>query len=253
MKKKVLLLIPARYQSTRFPGKPLALVSGISMIARVYNNINIQSSDKYDFHTVVVTDDQRISDHVASFGGNVVMVSDDVISGTLRIELAYRRFFKDLNYDLIVNVQGDEPLLLGSEVINLVDYHFKSKVDIGTLVKKINKFDSDFFDSNKVKAVIREKDGVALYFSRSPIPYKRDKSESNMDYWYLHIGVYSFTPRALQFFAKSSESRLEFLEKLEQLRALEEGLTIGTIKTDLELCGVDTEADLKKVESLINH
>lgn len=253
MKKRVLLLIPARYQSTRFPGKPLAKISGISMISRVLTNMSQFDCDSIDFDTYVVTDDERIENHIKDFGGNVVRVDDDVISGTLRIELAYSRFFKDKNYDLIINVQGDEPLLKKSEIIELSKFHLNSTFDVTTMVKKNYSFDENFRDPNKVKAVISEIDGKALYFSRSPIPFKRDALiDSQNDFWFLHIGVYSYRPNALLKFSTLKESRLENLEKLEQLRALENGMTFGAIETKSVLLGVDTPEDIIKVEKILN-
>lgn len=253
MKKRVLILIPARFQSSRFPGKPLALISGISMIQRVLQNMTNFVCDSIEFESYVVTDDQRIEDHVKSFGGNVVRVDDDVISGTLRIELAYSRFFRNKNFDLVINVQGDEPLLLKEEIIKISQYHLNSEFDIATMVKKNFNFDENFKDPNKVKAVISELDGKALYFSRSPIPFKRDQNAKNVenDFWFLHIGVYSYRPSALLKFSTLKESRLENLEKLEQLRALENGLTIGAIETKSILLGVDTPEDIIKVENLM--
>lgn len=252
MKKRVLLLIPARYKSTRFPGKPLTLISGISMISRVLSNMSDIIDPEIEFESYVVTDDDRIENHIKTFSPNVVRVDDDVISGTLRIELCYRRFFQDKNFDLIINVQGDEPLLQKAEIIKLAKYHLNSSFDMATMVKKQNKFDEIFLDPNKVKAVISEIDGKAFYFSRSPIPFKRESGgDASNDFWYLHIGVYSYRPNALLKFSSWPESRLENLEKLEQLRALENGLSMGTIKTNLTLLGVDTPEDVSKVESIL--
>lgn len=252
MKKRVLLLIPARYQSSRFPGKPLAKISGISMISRVLTNMSQFDCDTIDFDSYVVTDDERIEKHIKEFSGNVVRVDDDVISGTLRIELAYTRFFKSKNYDLVINVQGDEPLLKKSEIIELAKFHLNSNFDVTTMVKKNFDFDDNFRDPNKVKAVVSEVDGKALYFSRSPIPFKRDlEKDAANDFWFLHIGVYSYRPQALIKFSSLKESRLENLEKLEQLRALENGMTFGAIETKSVLLGVDTPEDIKKVETIL--
>jgi 3-deoxy-manno-octulosonate cytidylyltransferase (CMP-KDO synthetase) len=252
-KRRILILIPARFASTRFPGKPLVEISGKSMIRRVLENCSRAKLDEFDFESFVVTDDQRIEDHVKSFSPNVVRVDDEVISGTLRIELAYERFFKNKNFDLIINVQGDEPLLQSSELEALAKFHLNSTFDITTLIKKQSGFDSEFLDSNKVKVVLDENSGRAFYFSRSSIPFKRDSTPHNeMDYWFLHIGVYSYRPKALSQFAKASETRLENLEKLEQLRALELGLSIGALPTDRLVIGVDSPADVKKVEEVLN-
>jgi 3-deoxy-manno-octulosonate cytidylyltransferase (CMP-KDO synthetase) len=252
-KKRILILIPARFASTRFPGKPLAEISGKSMIRRVLENCASARHEDLDFEAYVVTDDKRIEDHVKLFSPNVVRVDDDVISGTLRIELAFDRFFKAKNFDLVINVQGDEPLLQSIELVNLALFHLQNAFDISTLIKKQKGFGADFLVSNKVKVVLDEKSGKTFYFSRSPIPHKRDVTSNDLsDYWFLHIGVYSYKPTALVSFAKASESRLENLEKLEQLRALELGLSIGALTTNRLVIGVDNPEDIKKVEEVLS-
>ena len=252
-KKSVLILIPARFASTRFPGKPLALIAGKSMISRVLENCQAASSDNITFDAYVVTDDDKVEAHIKSFSKNVVRVDDDVISGTLRIELAYARYFKEKAYDLVINVQGDEPLLEGSDLVRLAEFHLNKTFDIATLVKKQMGFDEVFRDSNKVKVAMSETTGDAFYFSRSPIPYKRDASvDVTNDYWFLHIGVYSYKPSALSAFSKASVSRLEDLEKLEQLRALEMGMKIGALETRSVIVGVDHPTDVLKVEEVLN-
>ena len=252
-KKSVLILIPARFASTRFPGKPLALIAGKSMIARVLENCQTASHHEIDFDSFVVTDSDEVVAHIKSFSPNVVRVDDEVISGTLRIELAYSRFFKNKNYDLVINVQGDEPLLEGSDLVRLAEFHLNSPFEITTLVKKQMGFDSLFNDANKVKVAMSESTGKAFYFSRASIPFKRDKIIDPVgDYWFLHIGVYSYRPKALINFAKAPISRLEDLEKLEQLRALEMGMTIGALETKSIIVGVDIPEDVLKVEEVLN-
>jgi 3-deoxy-manno-octulosonate cytidylyltransferase (CMP-KDO synthetase) len=252
-KYRILILIPARFASTRFPGKPLTKINGISMIQRVFENCNMSSHKNLNFDTYVVTDDVNVEQHVKTFSPNVVRVDDDVISGTLRIQLAYERFFITSGYDLIINVQGDEPLLMSSDLEKLAMFHLNSNFDISTLVKKKFGFKDDFLDSNKVKVALSEQTGAAFYFSRASIPYKREVTEDeNSDYWFMHIGVYSYRTKALLQFAKEKESRLENLEKLEQLRALEMGLTIGTSITDSVVVGVDCPSDVKLVEEVLN-
>jgi 3-deoxy-manno-octulosonate cytidylyltransferase (CMP-KDO synthetase) len=255
-KKRVLILIPARFASTRFPGKPLVKIGSKSMISLVLENCLITTHSSIDFEAFVVTDDQRIEDHIKSFSSQVVRVDDEVNSGTLRIEMAFERFFKNKNFDLVINVQGDEPLLSAIDLVALSEFHLNSSFDIATLVRKMPHFDEVFRDLNKVKAVISESDGRALYFSRAPIPCKRDlelnNQNSESDFWYLHIGVYSYRPNALKKFSSASETRLEYLEKLEQLRALEIGLSIGAIETKSLLIGVDHLDDVKKVEEVLS-
>lgn len=260
--KKVLILIPARYESSRFPGKPLAKIHGKSMIQRVFENCdsasnysktdaNINSQlPKIEFTACVVTDDDRIEKHVIDFGGRVVRVDDDVNSGTLRISLALKRFFQDQNFDLIINVQGDEPLLLGSDIFELAAYHFASGFEISTVVRP--RFDAEGFENwHLVKAIYVEATGQCLYFSRASVPFVRDKHVDHQTDWYHHIGVYSFTPQALVDFAKGVDGQYEVLEKLEQLRALEMGMRIGAIKTNRKLVGIDTPEDLEKLEGEI--
>lgn len=252
-KKSVLILIPARFASTRFPGKPLALIAGKSMIARVLENCQKTTHPDIHFEAFVVTDEDKVEEHIKTFSSNVVRVDDDVISGTLRIELAYQRFFEQKAYDLIINVQGDEPLLEGEDLVRLAEFHLARPFDITTLVKKQMGFGSLFHDSNKVKVAMSETSGKAFYFSRASIPHKRDKEENpENDYWFLHIGVYSYTPKALRSFSGAPVSRLEDLEKLEQLRALEMGLSIGALETKSIIIGVDHPEDVKKVEEVLN-
>lgn len=252
-KKSVLILIPARFASTRFPGKPLAMISGKSMISRVLENCEKALHENIHFEAYAVTDSDEVEAHLKTLGRNVIRVDDDVISGTLRIELAYNRFFKQKNYDLVINVQGDEPLLEGRDLAALAEFHLKSTYDIATLVKKQHSFDSVFHDSNKVKVAMSETSGKAFYFSRSAIPHKRDKvADALNDYWFLHIGVYSYRPSALSLFAQAPMTRLEDLEKLEQLRALEIGMTIGALETTSIIMGVDHPEDVKKVEEVLN-
>ena len=252
-KKSVLILIPARFASTRFPGKPLALIAGKSMIKRVLENCQSACHHEIEFDSYVVTDSDEVEAHIKTFSSHVVRVDDDVISGTLRIELAYTRFFKSKNYDLVINVQGDEPLLEGSDLVRLAEFHLNSPFEITTLVKKQMGFDCLFNDTNKVKVAMSESTGKAFYFSRASIPFKRDKTTDPVgDYWFLHIGVYSYKPNALIHFAKAPISRLEDLEKLEQLRALEMGMGIGALETKSTIVGVDTPEDVLKVEGVLN-
>ncbi len=157
-KKRVLILIPARFASTRFPGKPLTPILGLSMIQRVFQNCMSANHPEFEFVSFVVTDNAKIEEHVKSFSSNVVRVDDDVVSGTLRIQLAYERFFKnyskDKTFDLIINVQGDEPLLQANDLVRLAEFHLNSPFDVGTLVKKQIGFDKVFNDPNKVKVVM---------------------------------------------------------------------------------------------------
>lgn len=245
MNKKTVVLIPARYSSSRFPGKPLAMISGVSMIERVYKNCQ-----RSNLECAVVTDDERIEQHVLAFGGKVVRVDDNVPSGSERIALAFERFYKNENYELVINVQGDEPLLNGEILKELAAFHDQSSFEIGTLIRPRSTEEEDFRNPNVVKAVYCEESKKCLYFSRASLPFSRDGLTNYR--WYQHIGVYSYTARALQAFVKLPESHLEVMERLEQLRALENNMSIGAIVSTQKLMGVDVPEDIKKVEEVLS-
>jgi len=241
----VVILIPARFGSSRFPGKPLAKIAGKTMIERVYENCHTSG-----FKTAVVTDDDTIEAEVKKFNGEVLRVDDDVPSGSERIALAYERFLLKFQPKLIINVQGDEPLLKGETLRKLAEFHLNSSFSVATLVRPRSTVEEDFKNPNVVKAIWTKAQGQCLYFSRESIPYSRDNIS---DYtWYQHIGVYSFKPEALLQFVKMPNSNLENLEKLEQLRALENGLTFGAMLTNQKLIGVDVPQDILKVEGALN-
>ncbi len=240
----VVILIPARFASTRFQGKPLAKILGISMIERVFKNCAASG-----FPTFVVTDNDEIEKHVKEFGGKVLRVDDDVPSGSERIALAYERHCLRMNPDLVINVQGDEPLLKGDVIKELAEYHLKNTCAIATLVRERNASEEDFRNPNVVKAVFVESSNECLYFSRESLPHDRDGKNTHS--WYHHIGVYSYRPEALSAFVKLPQGKLENLEKLEQLRALENGMKIEAIKTTQKLIGVDVPEDIKKVEGAL--
>ena len=247
-KNRVLVLIPARYASSRFPGKPLAQIAGKSMIQRVFENCtSMGASPSFDCQAYVVTDDPKIEKHVKEFGGNVVRVDDDVESGTERIYLAFQKS-SDKKFDLIINVQGDEPLLKGEELERLAQFHIDSEFEMATLVKK-NECMEEFKNPNIVKALVAPT-GRCLYFSRGALPHDRDGNE--LKAWWQHIGVYSYRPTALQKFCESPMGVYEKIEKLEQLRAMEQGLSIGALVTNLNLIGVDTPEDLDKLEGMFD-
>ena len=237
-----IILIPARYASSRFPGKPLACILGKSMIQRVYENCSASGTP-----TVVVTDDPRIEQAVHSFGGNVWMVEDEVPTGSDRIYLALQRFGAHLPVKLIINVQGDEPLLSGTAIEELISFHRQSSFDIVTMVKKRTDWQG-FQDPNRVKAIFSPASHRCCYFSRAPIPVHRGRSFSH---WYLHIGVYSYRVQALQQMMDGAKGYYEQCEQLEQLRALELGLTIGAWETEDQLVGVDTPEDISLVAQIL--
>ncbi len=256
-----IVLIPARYSSTRFPGKPLALLKGMPVIEHVYrNSLDSRLADD----VIVATDSETIFEKVLSFGGKAVMTSADHESGTDRIAEAA----SSVAYDIIVNVQGDEPLIrpeMIDEVISLLDDEGAS---MGTLVKRIGNR-SEVFDPNTVKVVCNG-DGYAFYFSRAPIPFHRDifgsevrrfgSAETVFDdlgippglVMYKHIGIYSYRRHVLLELSRLKTSRLENIEKLEQLRALENGYRIKVKETLFETVGVDTPEDLERIEKCLN-
>lgn len=242
---KAVILIPARFGSSRFPGKPLALIKGKTMIERVYTNCAASGLE-----SAVVTDNDDIEKHVRSFGGKVVRVNDDVPSGSERIALAYERFFSEKSPELIINVQGDEPLLKGDVLRELMEFHLHSPFSIGTLIRERKSSEEDFTNPNVVKAVWSSISKQCLYFSRQSLPFDREGGKEFS--WYQHIGVYSYRPEVLSKFVRLPLGKLEDLEKLEQLRAMENQFTIGAVLTKQRLIGVDVPEDVKKVEGALS-
>ena len=241
------IVIPARYDSTRFPGKPLALLKGIPVIQHVYQNSKGAASAE---EVLVATDSEAIFEKVLSFGGRAVMTSREHVSGTDRVaEIA-----RSLSCDIIVNVQGDEPLIRSEMIDDAIGLLSDSRADIGTLVKEIER-PEEVVDSNVVKAVF-DHDGFALYFSRAPIPYHRDAwkdlsascIQSSPFKAYKHIGIYSYRRDILLTLTGMRPSVLEETERLEQLRALENGIRIKVKETSWETVGIDTPRDLERVE-----
>lgn len=245
---KFIGIIPSRFASTRFPGKPLADINGKTMIQRVYEQV----SKALDV-AVVATDDERIQKAVADFGGKVVLTSQDHQSGTDRCAEAIekiREMFGD-DYDVVINIQGDEPFIQPQQINALKDCFADTNTHIATLIKPITQT-QELFDPNKVKVVVDQK-GKALYFSRSPIPYIR---KVDKDQWlekstfYKHIGMYAYRYEVLKQITKLKQSNLEISESLEQLRWLENGYTIKTDITHHESIGIDTPQDLERVKEM---
>jgi 3-deoxy-manno-octulosonate cytidylyltransferase (CMP-KDO synthetase) len=248
-----IVIIPSRYHSTRFPGKPLTALQNKPMIQHVYERSKSAGLVKEVF---VATDSQLIFDAVKNFGGKVVMTSESHTSGTDRIAEAADKI-KKLGHetDIIVNVQGDEPMIRPEMIDEVVGLMEDGRAGIGTLVKKISASE-DINDPNVVKAVFNS-EGFALYFSRAAVPYNRDLfSASALDiaevYMFKHIGIYAYREDVLKRFSAMQPSRLEETEKLEQLRALENGIAIKVGETTYETIGVDTPMDLKRVEKCLN-
>ncbi len=241
---KVLAVIPARYASIRFPGKPLALIAGRPMIQWVWEGVSRISviSD-----AVVATDDTRIFDTVLGFGGRAMMTASTHRSGTDRCGEVLDRM--DSDADVIVNVQGDEPRVEHTQIELLASCFDDPSVQIATLKKEITSAD-DLFSPNVVK-VVDDLKGNAIYFSRNPIPFVRGKAD---DEWlqhhkfYKHIGIYAFRREVLQQVVRLPQSQLETCESLEQLRWIENGYRIAVRETDAENIGVDTPEDLAKLQ-----
>lgn len=233
-------IIPARYASTRFPGKPLAVLQGKPMVQWVYERV--QSSEVCDL--AVATDDDRIADCVCGFGGKVVMTSPDHASGTDRCGEAARSMHPSDN-DVVINIQGDEPLISPREIHLLASAFEDRSVQIATLVNPFQ--DEGLLHNPNVVKVVKAKNGNVLYFSRLPIPYLRENATPPKNY-FRHIGIYAYRYGALKEIVKLPTSELENSEKLEQLRWLENGYTIRALECDYQGIGVDTPEDLKNVE-----
>lgn len=238
-------IIPARYASTRFPGKPLALLNGLPMIQHVCEHVAASALDGY----AVATDDERIAQCVRSFGGNVVMTSPSHPSGTDRCGEA-ARLLKLTDDDVIVNIQGDEPFISIDEISLLTALFKDPHVKIATLVKPIEE-EALIQDPNKVK-VVTAISGKALYFSRLPIPFVRDEQCKKPTYL-QHLGIYAYRNKTLQELIRLRPSRLELSEKLEQLRWLENGFDIYTVPYHYEGIGIDTPEDLQHVQDMLNN
>ena len=235
---KILGVIPARYASTRFEGKPLKDINGNTMIEWVYKRAENADIDKL----VVATDDERIFNTVKKFGGNAVMTSKEHENGTSRIiEVINTPEYND--FDFIINIQGDEPLIDIKSINLLADNYRKEKSEIVTLKKEFNK-NENIENPNIVKVITNFNDN-AVYFSRSVIPYERN-SMKNFKY-YKHIGIYGYTSKFLNELKNLKEGILEKIESLEQLRFIENGYKIKVLETVSEVIGVDTEEDLKEV------
>ena len=245
LQKNSLILIPARYASTRFPGKPLVEIAGKPMIQHVYEKGAVVSDYVY-----VATDDVRIYDAVESFGGRAVMTSTEHRSGTDRCYEAYEKVCKVLNreFEVVVNVQGDEPFIIPQQIESLISCFEEPTIQIATLAKPFEKND-DIFDPNKVKVVFSARN-TALYFSPNPIPYcrgvERDGWLARTPY-YKHVGMYAYRPQILKAVTSIPQGILEQAESLEQLRWLENGYTIAISITDHESIGIDTPEDLEKI------
>lgn len=238
---KVVGIIPSRYASTRFPGKPLAMIKGKTMIQRVCEQAWKSKLDA----VVVATDDMRIADEVLSFGGQYVLTDPRHRSGTDRCCEALDML--ETQFDAVVNIQGDEPFIDPKEINLLVDLISRDDTQLASLVKKLDD-EEDLFGSTKVKVVL-DKDSNALYFSRSPIPFMRNVDKAKWlqkGTFYQHIGVYAYKADTLRQIARMQPTALEMVESLEQLRWLENGLSIRMAIVKTDNIAIDTTADLAK-------
>lgn len=245
---KFIAIIPARYASTRFPGKPLADLCGKPIIQRVYERVTKVFAD-----AVVATDDARIYERVCSFGGRAVMTKETHPSGTDRCHEAYLKSGKDA--DVIVNIQGDEPFIETSQLESIKACFQDSATQIATLVKPFTKEDglAALQNPNTPKVVV-DNDGCALYFSRSVIPYLRGVAPEEWlgrHTFFKHIGIYAYKAGVLAQITQLPQGTLEKAESLEQLRWLQAGYKIKTGTTTIETIGIDTPEDLQRAEAFI--
>ena len=232
---KIACIIPSRYASTRLPGKPLRMIAGQTLIHRVYNRAILAKSPDI---VVVATDHRDIAEEVESFGGRVVMTAVNHPTGTDRLAEVAEQL---ADYDIIVNVQGDEPFIDPDVIDRLAKMLTEHEsLDMVTAAAPLKK--EEYQDASAVKVVVNQK-GEALYFSRALIPYPREDFAMPP---LKHIGVYAYRRSFLLTYAKTEQTPLEKTESLEQLRALETGHKIGVIRIETEDIGIDTEADLKK-------
>lgn len=243
---KFIGIIPARYASTRFPGKPLAMLGGKPVIQRVYEQVVDVLSEAY-----VATDDERILQAVKSFGGQAVMTRSDHKSGTDRIQEAATLI--KTTADVIINVQGDEPFIQRSQLETVKELFDDPQVQIGTLGKPFDTMEAT--ENPNSPKIVTDLNGYALYFSRSVIPFIRGKERQEWlsHFPFLkHIGLYAYRREVLAEITKLPQSPLELAESLEQLRWLQNGYRIKVGLTDVETVGIDTPEDLQRAEKLLN-
>lgn len=245
---KFIAIIPARYASTRFPAKPLAMLGGKRVIERVYEQVAGVLDD-----AVVATDDERIFDAVRAFGGKVEMTSTAHRSGTDRCWEAYCK--QGGEFDVVVNVQGDEPFIQPSQLEALKHCFDNENIDIATLVKPFEPSDGiEALENPNSPKVVLDSEGCAIYFSRSVIPYLRGIEREKWlteHTFYKHIGIYGFRTDVLRAVTALPQSTLERAESLEQLRWLENGYKIGVGISNVETIGIDTPEDLSRAEEFL--
>lgn len=243
---KYIGIIPARYASTRFPGKPLALLGGKPVIQRVYEQVAPLLSATY-----VATDDDRIYEAVTQFGGQAIMTASTHKSGTDRIEEAMQKIGGD--YDVVVNIQGDEPFVRREQIEALCACFSDPTTQIATLGKPFESIEAT--DNPNSPKIVTDNNGFALYFSRSIIPFVRGKEKQDwlQAYPFLkHLGLYAYRRKVLSEITRLPQSSLEIAESLEQLRWLQNGYRIRVAITEQETVGIDTPEDLERAEKFLN-
>lgn len=245
MNNSFLGIIPARYASSRLPGKPLLMIGDKPVIQHVYDRVSQVMGDR----VLVATDDDRIRDCVESFGGRAVMTSPDQPSGTDRVREAYN--LSGMETDVILNVQGDEPFVSPLQIESLMQVFEDTRVDIATTIIPLNEKNAtlqDLNNPNNVK-VVKDTSGRVIYFSRSPVPYVRGVEGDELlriGAYFKHLGMYAYRTHVLESITELPVSPLEKLEKLEQLRWLEAGYMIQSVVSQEMTIGIDTEADLEE-------
>jgi 3-deoxy-manno-octulosonate cytidylyltransferase (CMP-KDO synthetase) len=244
-------IIPARYASSRFPGKPLVLIGNKPMIQRVYDQASKALGMVY-----VATDDKRIFESVMSFGGKAIMTSPDHISGTDRCSEAVTTIMDETgkNIDVVINIQGDEPFIKPEQIRLLMECFDDETVELATLVRETAP-EEDLFNPNQPKVILNSKRD-AIYFSRAAIPFIRDTEMSNWSknhIFYMHLGLYGYKTETLKKITRLERSPLEIAESLEQNRWIENGFCIRTAVTSSESIGIDTPDDLEKAKKLLEH
>lgn len=237
---RFIAIIPARYESTRFPGKPLALLKGKPMVQWVYENV-VNAVEK----VWVATDDDRILNATKGFGGQAIKTMTTHQSGTDRCAEAAQKLAERYDFDVVINVQGDEPFIQ-KEQIELLKSCFSGETQIATLIKKIESTE-ELLNPNRPKVVIDNKKN-ALYFSRSPIPYIRNAGKNDWlqhQIFWAHVGMYAYKTDVLQKITCLKQGKLELAESLEQLRWIENGFKISTVETTYQSVGIDTPEDMQ--------
>lgn len=245
---KTIGIIPARFSSTRFPGKPLAMIGDKSMIQRVFTRAKQSSLDQ----VIIATDSNKIKKHVESFGGKAQLTSEDHQTGTERCEEVSSSL--DNEYDVVINIQGDEPFIEPYQINLIIDSFEDNRVDISTLIEKFSNLD-DILSPGTAK-VVKDNNSFAVFFSRSIIPFPHNIKQ---DRWledcvfYNHVGIYGYRTKVLKEIVKLPANNIELTESLEQLRWLLNGYRIKVIETQYNGIQVDTPADLERAREFLNN